>query len=61
MESFEVIKRPILTEKSARLMEKENKYVFEVAPLARKTFIKQAIKDLYCVTVESINIAKSTP
>jgi len=51
----DVIKRPIaLTEKAARLRD-ENKVVFEVALGANKIQIRQAVEDLFGVTVTDVN------
>ena len=50
----DIIKRPILTEKSyAGLAEK--KYVFEVLKTATKTEIKQALETIFDVKVEKVN------
>ncbi len=51
----DVIKAPIITEKSATLME-ENKYTFEVAQGANKTQVKQAIEEIFNVKVAAVNI-----
>jgi len=51
---FDLILRPVLTEKSALLME-QNKYVFEVVKTAGKTQIRQAIEEFFDVKVVSIN------
>ena len=50
-----VIKRPIVTEKTLKLIEKENTYVFEVSKTAEKNQIKKMIKDLFDVEVVSVN------
>ncbi|NPB07208.1 MAG: 50S ribosomal protein L23 [Aquificae bacterium] len=52
---YEIIIRPIITEKSNRLMEDYNKYTFEVALDASKTEIKQAIEKLFGVKVKKVN------
>jgi large subunit ribosomal protein L23 len=49
-----IIERPLITEKSQLLQDKENKYVFEVARYANKLEIKQAIEDIFDVRVESV-------
>jgi large subunit ribosomal protein L23 len=54
--SENIIKKPIvLTEKSSRLREGENKVIFEVAPTANKIEIKNAIQKLFGVTVLDVN------
>jgi len=52
---YEIIIRPVITEKSNRLMEDYNKYTFEVALDASKTEIKQAIEKLFGVKVKKVN------
>ena len=54
--SENIIKRPIiLTEKSTRLREGSNQVIFEVAPTANKIEIKNAIQQLFGVTVIGVN------
>ncbi|MDD4003965.1 MAG: 50S ribosomal protein L23 [Elusimicrobiaceae bacterium] len=53
-EIYEVLKRPILTEKSLTQKDKENKYSFEVAPNANKAEIRQAVEKLFKVNVTKI-------
>lgn len=50
----DIIKGPIVTEKSAVLAE-SNTIVFSVDPKANKTQIKQAIEAIFNVKVESVN------
>ncbi len=50
-----LIKRPVITEKSLLLANSENIYTFEVAYKANKNQIKQAIQDLFEVDVERVN------
>lgn len=57
----DVILRPIITEKSMRLMEQENKYTFEVAKGSNKTEVKIAIAKIFDVTVEQVNILNVRP
>ncbi|MFW6068710.1 MAG: 50S ribosomal protein L23 [Chloroflexota bacterium] len=40
----EVIRRPVITEKSSILADEENQYTFEVDPRANKVQIKQAVE-----------------
>lgn len=44
MNLYEVIRRPVLTEKNTRLMEQENQYTFEVARWANKVQVKEAVE-----------------
>lgn len=49
----DIIKRPVITEKSADLMV-DKKYTFEVDPRANKTQIKKAVEEIFGVTVVSV-------
>jgi large subunit ribosomal protein L23 len=51
---FDVVKRPIDTEKLNRLRDRENKYGFEVALKASKTEVKQAVESLFKVKVVDV-------
>ena len=51
----DIIKRPIITEKSYDLMN-ENKYTFEVDKKANKIEIKKAVEVLFSVKVEKVNV-----
>ena len=53
---YEVIRAPRVSEKTARLQEVSNKYVFEVATDATKADIKAAIEKLFAVKVEAVNV-----
>ncbi|HDM23617.1 MAG: 50S ribosomal protein L23 [Thaumarchaeota archaeon] len=55
MRPEDVIVRLVLTEKSFRLMEKENKLTFIVRREATKKDIKRAIESLYKVKVDKVN------
>lgn len=50
-----VIKHPLSTEKSIRLMESENKLVFAVELNATKAQIKQEIEKIFNVKVLKVN------
>lgn len=54
---FDLILRPILTEKSALLME-QNKYVFEVSKAADKLQIRRAIEEFFDVKVVRVNMIR---
>lgn len=58
---LEIIKAPVITEKSANQVEKEQKYVFKVDPKSNKTEIKLAIEKLFNVKVESISTINVKP
>jgi large subunit ribosomal protein L23 len=48
---YEVIRRPIISEKSTALAEVAGKYAFEVAAAANKNEIKDAVQKLFNVKV----------
>lgn len=54
MHIYEVLRRPVVTEKSTRLQE-ESKYVFEVAKVANKPMIKEAVEKAFSVKVLAVN------
>ncbi|BAT72220.1 large subunit ribosomal protein L23 [Thermosulfidibacter takaii ABI70S6] len=58
---YQIIIRPVITEKSMRLKEEENKYTFEVHPKATKKDIKDAIEKLFNVKVEKVNTINMKP
>ncbi len=53
---FDIIRRPIVTEKSNYLSSYLNQYVFEVDYDSTKTTIKDAIETIFDVKVERINV-----
>ncbi len=55
MDLRDVIKRPVITERSMELQE-ERKYTFEVDLRANKTLVKQAVEKIFDVKVEKVNI-----
>jgi len=54
---MEIIKKPILTEKASLLTEKLNRYAFKVDHRANKIQIKQAVEEMFGVTVVAVNTA----
>ncbi len=55
MEARDVIKRPVITERSADIMA-DKKYTFEVDVRANKTQVKDAVEEIFGVKVEKVNI-----
>ena len=51
---YDVIVRPIVTEKGVTKKDAENTLVFEVAPQATKTEIKSAVQKLFKVKVNDV-------
>ena len=52
---YDVIRRPLITEKSTVQSEDLNQYVFEVASNANKQQIKEAVEVIFEVEVEKVN------
>jgi len=52
---YDVIRRPVRTEKSTDLEELNNQIVFEVDRRANKIEIRQAVEGLFGVKVENVN------
>lgn len=57
MHKYEVLRRPVITEKSDVMAEARNQYVFEVARGANKHQIHEAVQDLFGVTVVNVRTA----
>jgi len=53
---YEILRRPLVTEKSSYQSGKLNQYSFIVADTATRTQVKDAIETLYDVNVEQVNI-----
>src|SRR6516225_1564128 len=54
LEPYQVILRPLITEKATHLSERHNAYTFEVNLLATKTEVKEAIESLFNVKVADV-------
>ena len=52
---YDVLRRPILTEKSTHQYAKMNQYVFEVDRNANKSMIKEAVETIFGVDVIRVN------
>lgn len=55
MHLYEVLRRPLVTEKNAAL-QAQGKYAFEVAGEANKEEVKQAVEKAFKVTVTQVNV-----
>ena len=55
MDQYKIIKYPLSTEKSIRLMESENKLIFVVNKNSTKKEIRKAVEDMFKVEVVSVN------
>ena len=51
---YKIIKRPVISEKSTILSEKDNNYVFEVSLDANKIQIKKAVEEIFKVGVTKV-------
>ncbi len=54
LEPYQVILRPLITEKATHLSERHNAYTFEINGLATKTEVKHAVEVLFDVKVEAV-------
>ena len=59
-EAHQIIKRPLITEKSTRQKEEGNQIVFVVDPKAGKIQIRQAVEKLFKVKVLSVRTLNVT-
>lgn len=58
---LEIIKAPVITEKSANQAQNEGKYVFKVDSKANKTEIKLAIEKIFNVKVKNVSTVNVKP
>ena len=56
---YDVLRRPLITEKSNYQSGKLNQYAFEVHASATKTLVKDAVETLFDVNVIRVNIINS--
>ena len=57
MHLYEVLRRPLITEKTTSL-QSQNKYAFEIADDANKPLVKQAVEKAFKVTVTGVNVIR---
>ena len=53
---YSIIRAPRISEKTARLQEVSNQYVFEVSTEATKIDIKAAVEKIFGVNVRAVNV-----
>ena len=53
---FDIIRRPIITEKSNFQNSALQQYVFEVSPSATKSMVKDAVEEIFDVSVLRVNV-----
>ncbi|MBM7452946.1 large subunit ribosomal protein L23 [Acholeplasma morum] len=58
---YDIIKAPIITEQTSKLIETENSYTFEVDKKANKIEIKKAIEAVFGVKVVRVNTINVLP
>ena len=56
MDAYEILRRPIVTEKSNMQSEKQRRYTFEVSTAANKLQIKGAVETIFKVKVLAVNV-----
>lgn len=59
--AFDILRRPLVTEKTAYLSSKLNKYAFEVHSDASRTQVKEAVEKAFDVQVLKVNIINVAP
>jgi large subunit ribosomal protein L23 len=55
-DKFQIIKRPLITEKSTRKKEEFNEVAFEVDRRANRSEVKMAVQTLFKVKVQRVNL-----
>ncbi len=55
--AYQILRRPVITEKGLAIKENQNTLVFQVAPKATKTEIKEAVQSIFKVKVHSVRTA----
>jgi large subunit ribosomal protein L23 len=53
---YDILKKPVLTEKSSKLQEIRNQYTFKVHPKASKNEIRKAVETIFDVRVTKVNV-----
>jgi len=59
MNEYDIVIRPIITEKSSLLKDAGNQYVFEVQRDANKIEIRKAVEKLFKVKVVSVHVSNN--
>ena len=55
--AYQILRKPVITEKGLAIKETENTLVFQVAKEATKTEIKEAVQSIFKVKVDSVRTA----
>jgi len=56
MDVYQVLKRPLITEKGTRQKEEANKIIFEVDRYANKIMVRNAVESIFKVKVLSVKM-----
>jgi large subunit ribosomal protein L23 len=59
MNAYDIIKRPLITEKSNLQKEKHNQFVFVVSRDANRIQIKQAVEEIFKVSVTGVRTSRT--
>jgi large subunit ribosomal protein L23 len=54
LEPYQIVLRPLVTEKGTHVSTRHNAYAFEVHPLATKTDVRKAVESLWNVRVLAV-------
>jgi len=55
--AYQIIRRPVITEKGLKVKDDEGTLVFEVSSKATKTEVKEAVQKIFKVKVDSVRTA----
>jgi large subunit ribosomal protein L23 len=58
VDPYQVLKRPIITEKSGYQSDNLNRYTFEVDVRANKHLVRQAVEQVFNVDVVAVNVIR---
>ena len=58
---YDILKAPIITEQSTKMIESQNRYTFKVDRKANKVEIKKAVETIFNVKVLSVNTINVLP
>lgn len=58
LDIYDVVRRPLVTERTMRTLDRANTYVFEIHPAANKVQVRTAVERLFKVKVLSVNTAR---
>jgi len=53
---YNIIKKPVVTDKATRLLQEKNKITLEVHPKANKPLIAEALKKIFNVEVKDVKV-----